>query len=174
MTCEPNGVNQSGDSGNHDIKDNDVQVDFKLKIPDGVNFFGRTVNGEIQAENLAGNVVSKTVNGNIRISTGGYAQAKTVNGEISAKLGNGNWPGRLEFKTVNGEISVELPAITNTNVDADTFNGEISSDFPLTMSGKLFKKKVSGSIGSGDGSGRELFIKTLNGSISLRRAGLAN
>lgn len=171
MTCEPGGVRRSGESGNVEVKENDVRVDFKLKIPAGVNFAGHTVNGEIAAENLAGNVDTKTVNGNITISTSGYAAAKTVNGEISARLGNANWPGKLEFKTINGAISLELPAQTSTSVEAATMNGAISSDFPLTVLGRFSKRQVSGSIGSSDGSGRELLLKTLNGSINLRRAG---
>jgi DUF4097 and DUF4098 domain-containing protein YvlB len=112
-------------------------------------------------------VESKTVNGSVKISTSGYAEAKTVNGEISARLGNVNWTGALNFKTVNGEIIVELPADVGASVQASTFNGTINSDFPLTLLGKNSKRKLSGTIGGG---GRELLLKTLNGSINLRRA----
>lgn len=159
-TCEP-------DKGGQSIRNNDVSVDFSVRVPLGVGFVGRTVNGEISASSLAGNVISHTVNGAIKISTSGYAQAKTVNGEISAKIGDANWPDSLEFKTVNGEISLDLPAATSTEVQADTFNGEISSDFPLSLLGKMTRKHLSGRIGSG---GRSLVLKTLNGSITLRRA----
>lgn len=160
-TCEP------GRGGRMSVRNNDVQVDFSVKVPAGVAFNGRTVNGEIKASSLAGNVVSHTVNGAIQISTSGYAEAKTVNGEISAKIGDANWPDSLEFKTVNGEILLDLPANLNTEVKADTFNGEISTDFPLSLLGKMSRKHLSGRIGNG---GRELVLKTLNGSIKLRRA----
>jgi hypothetical protein len=160
-TCEP-------DKGGHmSVRNNDVNVDFSVRVPVGVSFVGRTVNGEISATSLGGNVLSHTVNGAIRISTSGYARAKTVNGEISAKIGDGNWPDSLEFKTVNGEISLELPSTISTEVNADTFNGEISSDFPLSLTGKVSRKHVSGRIGNG---GRSLVLKTINGSINLRRA----
>jgi DUF4097 and DUF4098 domain-containing protein YvlB len=112
--------------------------------------------------------LSHTVNGSIRISTTGYAEAKTVNGEILARLGDGTWPNAIEFKTVNGTITLDLPANLSTQVTADTFNGDISSEFPLSVLRTSGRKHLSGTIGSG---GRELLLKTLNGSINLRRAG---
>ncbi|MFN2493880.1 MAG: hypothetical protein ABR501_13455, partial [Pyrinomonadaceae bacterium] len=103
---------------------------FTIRVPAGVEFPGRTVNGEITAKSLGSNVQSSTVNGSINISTTGYAQARTLNGEISATLGDSNWPDALEFKTLNGEINVNLPASLNTQVQADTFSGGISLAFP--------------------------------------------
>jgi DUF4097 and DUF4098 domain-containing protein YvlB len=132
----------------------------------GVEFIGRTVNGEISATSLSGNVDSRTVNGSINISTSGYAQANTVNGEITAKMGSANWSDSLEFKTVNGGIDLDLPAALSTQIQADTFNGDIDSEFPVTTSGRISRKHMSGTIGGG---GRELLLKTLNGSIRLRR-----
>lgn len=160
-TCEP------GQGGRMSVRNNDVAVDFKVRVPAMVSFEGRTVNGEISAKSLGGNVITHTVNGAIEISTSGYAQAKTVNGEISAKIGDANWPNALEFKTVNGAISLDLPGNISTDIKAETFNGEISSDFPLSVQGRVSRKHLNGTIGSG---GRELVLKTLNGSISLRRA----
>lgn len=150
------------------VRNNDVQVSFKVKVPAGVDFLARTVNGEVSAESMSSNVYAKTVNGSIKLSTTGYADAKTVNGEIFAKLGNANWTGSMNFKTVNGEINLELPASTGAVVNAKTFNGEISSDFPLVGLTKISKRQLTGTIGGG---GRELILKTLNGSISLRRIG---
>jgi len=159
-SCEP------GKGGHMNVRNNDVQVDFSVRVPAGVGFIGRTVNGGISATSLSGNVMSSTVNGSVKISTSGYAQAKTVNGEISVKIGDANWPDSLEFTTVNGEISLDLPATVNTEIKADTFNGEISSDFPLSLPNRTSRKHLSGRIGNG---GRELILKTLNGGINLRR-----
>ena len=155
--------NQS-DSG---INNNDVRVDFTVRVPAGVAFVGRTVNGDISAMSLSGNVNTKTVNGSIRISTTGYAQAATVNGEISARLGDANWPSAVNFKTLNGEINLDLPANVSTDVDAETMNGQINSDFPINLTSIKSRTKVRGTIGSG---GRTLNLKTLNGSINLRLA----
>lgn len=162
-TCEPGQGN-----GRMNVRNNDVKVTFKVRMPAGVGFIGQTVNGEISALSLGGNVESHTVNGSINISTTGYARAKTVNGEIAAKLGDKNWPDSLDFKTVNGGITLDLPPAINTRVEAETLNGDISSDFPLTVMGRTSRRHISGTIGGG---GRELTLKTVNGDIHLRRAG---
>ena len=163
---EPNSCEPGQGHGRMNVRNNDVKVDFKIRVPAKVDLISRTVNGEINALGLAGNVESHTVNGSINISTSGYAQAKTVNGDISAKLSDANWPGALDFKTVNGGISVNLPSETNSSVDASTVSGDISSDFQLTILGTMSRKHLSGTIGGG---GRELNLKTVNGSIHLRR-----
>jgi hypothetical protein len=168
-TCEPGEERgRRNSSATISLQHHDVRVDFLVRVPAGVAFAGRTINGEISASSLRGNVVSRTVNGSISISTSGYAEGKTVNGEIAANLGNTNWSGPLEFTTINGGINLKLPATVNTEVNAETLNGEISSDFPLTLPGIFSRKRLSGTIGSG---GRKLTLKTLNGSIHLSRAG---
>lgn len=164
--CGPGDSESKNGSGN--IRNNDVQVNFTIKVPDRVGFIGKTVNGAISATSLSGNVTTRTVNGEIKLSTTGYAEATTVNGEIAARLGNAQWPNTLTFKTVNGEINIDLPPSVSTEVDAETLNGSINSDFPLEVTNLKGKKHVKGTIGTG---GRDLILKTLNGSINLRRAG---
>jgi hypothetical protein len=177
-TCEPGPGGQGNSSAPINVRNNDVRVDFIVRVPPHIGFIGRTINGEIGATSLASNVVSRTVNGSIKISTSGYAEATTINGEISAKLGDGNWPQSLVFTTINGGITLDLPSNANTEFKAETLNGSITSDFPLNMnsnsSGRpnvnawTSRRRVSGRIGVG---GRELILRTLNGSINLRLAG---
>ena len=155
-------------NSNSSVKNNDVSVDFTVRVPAQVTFVGKTVNGGISATSLSSNVVARTVNGSIKISTTGYAEAATVNGEISARFNDATWTKELSFKTVNGEINLDLPAGLSTSVDAQTMNGAINSDFPLEVSNLKGRQFLKGVIGSG---GRELVLKTLNGSINLRIAG---
>ncbi len=162
-TCEPGQGN-----GRMNVRNNDVKVAFKVRVPAKVGLIGRTVNGEITALELTGNVESHTVNGSIKISTSGYARAKTVNGDINAKLTDATWSGALDFKTVNGGITVDLPSEINSTVEASTVSGDISSDFQLTILGTMSRRHLSGTIGGG---GRDLNLKTVNGSIHLRRIG---
>ena len=160
-TCEP-------DEGGHmNTQDNDVVVDFTVRVPAGVRFVGRTVNGAVDAANLGGDVEANTVNGSIHVSTSGYAQASTVNGSITASLGRAGWSDVLEFHTVNGAITLDLPANVSTEVRASTVNGDIETDFPLMVTGRLGPRRVTGTIGSG---GRRLALETVNGSIRLRKA----
>ncbi|MDQ3817204.1 MAG: DUF4097 family beta strand repeat-containing protein [Acidobacteriota bacterium] len=157
---------EAGERGSSHVRNNDVQVDFTVRVPQGVRFSPRTVNGDIETSALGGDVDAKTVNGSIKIAAVGIASAKTVNGSIEASLGNANWNGTLDFKTVNGGITLDLPSNTNAQVEADTLNGEISSDFQLTTQTRYDRRHLSGTIGAG---GRELSLKTVNGSIHLRR-----
>src|SRR5258708_32870048 len=92
------------------VRDKGVTVDFAVGGPAGVRFLGKTVNGEVAAADLAGDVQANTVNGSIRISTAGYAEAQTVNGEIVASLGRATWSNALEFRTVNGGMPRRPPA----------------------------------------------------------------
>jgi DUF4097 and DUF4098 domain-containing protein YvlB len=82
-------------------------------------------------------------------------------------MGRADWTGDAEFATVNGSIVLALPAGTGADVDARTVNGDIQTDFPLEVSGRLSKRKLSGRIGGG---GRRLSLETVNGSIELTRA----
>ena len=169
-SCEPGGLDgseQPHSSGNRNIRNNDVQVDFTVRVPARVGFIGRTINGEISATSLSSNVITRTINGSIKISTNGYAEAATINGQISARLGNTNWPKSLAFTTLNGGITLDLPANLSTEVEAQTLNGSIVSDFPLNLTNLNRGKQVKGRIGAG---GRELVLKTLNGRINLRIA----
>ena len=157
------------------VDDNDVVVDFEVRVPVGVSFVGRTVNGGIEAEGLHGPVEANTVNGSIGLSTGGTARASTVNGSIVAALGSASWKGNLGFSTVNGGIELDFPPGLSTEVHAETLNGEIISDFPMTVgddhvsrrSGirvRLNRRRISGTVGSGGGG---LSLSTVNGDIRL-------
>jgi hypothetical protein len=158
----------AGDEGHSSVQNNDVQVEFVVRVPAGVRFRGHTVNGEVEARSLGADVEASTVNGSVHVSTTGYAEASTVNGEIVASLGRADWTEELEFETVNGSITLNLPASTSTLLEAETLNGDITTDFSMTVQGRFSKRHVSGTIGDG---GRQLSLKTVNGSIQVRRAG---
>ena len=96
-----------GKGGRMKVKDNDVSVEFRVKVPAGVRFVGRTVNGGIDVampEGLSADVKASTVNGDIRTEF-----PLTVTGTISKRrvegtIGSG---GRLlEMETVNGGIEL--------------------------------------------------------------------
>jgi hypothetical protein len=155
-----------GDQGRLGARDNDVQVEFRVRVPSGVRFAARTVNGGVSVRGLDADVEATTVNGGVRVETNGRAVARTVNGSIDARLGRAAGREPLSFETVNGRIEVELPDGASAEVDARTVNGSIDSDFPLEVRGRWSRKRASGSIGSG---GRTLELRTVNGSIRLRR-----
>lgn len=147
------------------LKDNDVSVDYEVRVPRGVRFEGRTVNGGIDAIDLAGPVLATSVNGSIEVSTSGPAEAQTVNGSISASMGSARWERALKFRTVNGRIDLLLPADTGAEVSASTVNGDIDTDLPLRVRGTFGPRSIRGTIGAGGG---DLDLETVNGGIRLR------
>jgi hypothetical protein len=162
---EPN-VCEPGAGGKSNTRDNDTTVHFEVRVPYGVGLLARTVNGEINAESLQGDVDARTVNGSIRLATTGLAEANTVNGSVHVTMGRADWPNGAEFKTVNGGITLNLPVVFDADLRADTLNGSITSDFPITVLGAVSPRRLHGTIGAG---GRTLRLSTVNGSITLLR-----
>ncbi len=159
--CEP------GDRWHSSTDNNDVTVDFEVQVPAGVEFNGQTVNGEMSAEGLKGDVRASTVNGSVKVSTTGLAEASTVNGSVYAQMGRADWTNDLEFSTVNGGITLILPnGKLDTEVRANTVNGDIETDWPLTISGRFSQRRLRGTIGAG---GRALSLTTVNGEIRLKK-----
>ena len=156
--CKP------GSGGRSSSRNNDTVVNFTVRVPAGIGFIGRTVNGAVDGESLRGNAEGHTVNGSIRLVTTGLANATTVNGSIHATLGRADWPDGADFKTVNGEITLKLPASINAELRADTANGSIKSEFPIAVTGQIDPRRLQGTLGSG---GKRLALSTVNGSITL-------
>lgn len=157
--CVPGG-------GSMNTRNNDVQVDFTVRVPRGVAFEGATVNGDVEANGLTGAATVSTVNGDARLETSaGDASATTVNGSVTATV-RAMGERSLRFTTVNGSVNLSLPATLSAELEASTVNGSITSDFPVQVQGRMSPRRMNGTIGQG---GRSLHINTVNGSIRLRR-----
>jgi hypothetical protein len=162
-----------GDDWHSSTENNDVTVNFTVRVPAGVDADLQTVNGEVEATGLQGYVDARTVNGSVVVSTSGTAEASTVNGSIRASLGRADFR-HAEFTTVNGGITLELPGNLAAEVRAETLNGDIDSDFPMTIQGtrRFSPRRIVATIGN-EGAGRTLYLKTVNGSLKLRKTGAA-
>ena len=156
----------AGDDYQMNVSDNDVQVNFKIKVPRGVLLDAHTVNGGIEADGLTADADLSTVNGSITVTTSGVVEASTVNGRIDARIGRADWTGTLEFKTVNGGVTITAPADLSADLEASAVNGGIESDFPVTVSGRMDRQNLRGRIGQG---GRKLELETVNGGIRIRK-----
>jgi DUF4097 and DUF4098 domain-containing protein YvlB len=159
--CEP------GNGGRSNTRDNDTVVNFDVRLPKGVGFLGRTVNGEVDGESLQGDVEAHSVNGSVRLTTTGRALASTTNGSVNVTMGRADWPNGARFSTVNGGITLTLPSRLDAELRAEMLNGSLTSDFPVNVTSTDGPRRLRGTIGSG---GRELNLSTVNGSIRLLRA----
>lgn len=158
--CKPGG-------GRTNVRNNDVNVEFELRVPKGVQFEGRTVNGSIRAE-VDGQAAVSTVNGSIEITAGTLTEATTVNGSIRADVRSDlNSAEDIKLSTVNGSVRLSLPESVDAEVSAKTVNGGITSDFAeIEVLKKWGPRSASGKLGRG---GRDLELSTVNGGIRITK-----
>lgn len=158
---EPANICLPGLQGHLGSRNNDVQVDFTVRLPAGVHFTGVNVSGNVAA-NVQGDAFATTVSGNIEITASGIASATTVSGSIDARVGKADWGRDLSFTAVSGNVTVEVPSNTNASVVATTVSGSVSSDFPLGGTAR----SRAGDLGEG---GPRLGLTTVSGNVRLRR-----
>lgn len=185
--CDDDGMHSRRNDDDDDRKDrHDVRVRFTVKIPPGVRVSAGTVNGEmrvrdvssdvrastvnglVEVRNVGGEVRANTVNGGVDVTTrNGPVNANTVNGDIDVRMTMLSRDGEMNFHTVNGSVTVETPPGLDADVSLDTMHGSITSDWPVQLSGKFGPRHAEGTIGRG---GRSIKLKTLNGSVELKKA----
>ncbi len=166
---EPYECRPGGWRNNVNIDDVDVDVDFEVRVPSGVRFTGRTISGDVEAEDLGAFVLARTVSGDIYVSTSDLADAVTVSGSIEVAMGRADWSGDLEFHTVSGDITISFPESLDTEIEFESLSGDMDSDFPITITSRRNRwigGRISGTIGEG---GRSLSLKTVSGDVRLQR-----
>jgi len=140
-------------------------VNYTVKVPRWANVRLETTNGDVQVNDLAGELRVEATNGRIQ-ATGleNSARVNTTNGAISldfSKLGEDG----VECETVNGQITVALPKDASADVDARVTNGSISTgDVGLSITEES-RRRVEGRLGSG---GTRVLLQTVNGMIRLK------
>ena len=149
-------------------RDNDVTVDFEVRVPRGVKFNGSSVTGSVRATGLTADVKASSVSGDVRVSTTGIVRASTVSGSIKVRMGRTDWDETLGFSTVSGNILLEMPGELNTDIRMTTVSGSLDSDWQMTVgnSRRFGPRNLNGRIGNG---GRELRLSTVSGDVELRR-----
>jgi hypothetical protein len=150
-----------GLQGNISTRDNDVKVEFTLRVPAGVQFVARVLGGDVVADGLESDVFANTTGGDVTVTTTGISEASSVYGSLNVTIGQAD-PGRdLAFRTVNGNVTVRVPANTNAGVLATTTYGAIASEFQLE--GTRYIR--TGTLGIG---GPRLTLSTIDGNVNLR------
>jgi hypothetical protein len=128
---------------------------------------GTTHNGEVTAEKISGTAELQTHNGSVICEeVSGDMELQTHNGSVNASY-SAAAPSvcNVSIVTHNGDVSLITPPDFSSKVDVSTHNGSINTDLPVTVIGKVTKRKLAGTIGTGEG---ELYLETHNGSIKIK------
>jgi hypothetical protein len=148
-------------------RDNDVTVDFSVRVPRGVKVGAHTVNGEVRVDDAAAEVDAESVNGSVIVSTvGGPVNAHTTNGSVRATMGKFDLNSDLSFSSINGSVVVEFTGDINADVELATTNGRFLSDFPVTITGRIDPRRLRATLGKG---GPRIRLMTVNGNVELRK-----
>ncbi|MCZ6506870.1 MAG: DUF4097 family beta strand repeat-containing protein [Acidobacteria bacterium] len=144
-----------------------ARVSYRIRVPGGIAIRALTVNGNITVEAIDGKVDAETTNGQIVIR-GAQAStiASTLNGSIRADFGSVSDAGEINFRTTNGAITVYAPHDLGCSVDASSVHGSVTTDFLIVVQREHGRKQLRGDI---NGGGRRLSLRTVNGSIQLRK-----
>jgi hypothetical protein len=166
-SCDENGY-RSRSEGRDRNRNNDVSVQFTVRLPAGVKINAGTVNGGITIDGATSEVRAGTVNGEVEAySTGGPVTASTVNGNVHVRMGRLSGDRDLSYGTVNGNIVVEFQGDVDADVELTTVNGRLHSSFPLQLQGRIDPRHLRATIGKG---GRRLRLTTVNGNVELRKS----
>jgi DUF4097 and DUF4098 domain-containing protein YvlB len=162
-----------------------VSVSLDATVPNQTSAELTTHNGALKIKNLTGQLNATTHNGgvtaeqvtgttNLRTHNGGITckeisgdtQLRTHNGGIKAAYAKNASPVCIiSIVTHNGGVDFTAPPNLSAEVEVATHNGSINTDLPITVIGKVTKRKLTGTIGAGQG---KLHLETHNGSIKIR------
>ena len=169
----------------HLVLNHSIQVSLDAKLPNQTDLQLTTHNGAVKIDNITGQITATTHNGNVFASQiSGNTKLKTHNGSVTGKQLSGD----INFRTHNGKINaayaksappvcdvsltthnggINFTAVPNYSaaIDATTHNGSINTKLPITVIGTVNKRKLTGTIGTGQG---KLHLETHNGSISIK------
>src|SRR5207237_10390780 len=108
----------------HNMRNNDVTVQFRVMVPRGVKIGVSSVNGAVSVEGATSEVEASTVNGEVEAtSSGGPVNASTVNGSITARMGRFDNDEDLNFSTVNGSVVADFTGDLEADMELTTVNG---------------------------------------------------
>ncbi len=156
---------------------NDVEIEFVVDLPRGVDVRLSTAVGDVTTGPLRGSVEARSGSGDIEITTTEHASAETRSGDVRVSMGQTRWNGSLRLSTLSGDVRLALPAESSVELSATTRTGTIRSDFDLGRPERVSwgaRRKPSGSVGTsvhgviGEG-GRELKLETLSGNVVVKR-----
>jgi hypothetical protein len=151
-----NGADLSTTSG--DIEVENVMGNVDLHV----------TSGTITAIQIKGSVDAETTSGGIRlmdVSEARVVKAKVLSGSVVYE-GEIKSDGRYSLQTHSGRVEMRIPSDSAFDLEAKTFSGSIDSDFDITVSGKISRKEIRGSV---NGGGAIVDLSAFSGTIRIKK-----
>lgn len=157
---------------------------LEIRVPSKTNLELSSVNGgTITVENVEGELEIQNVNGAVVLTNvAGSVVANSTNGGVTATLSRVTVDKAMAFTSLNGKVDVTMPATIKANLKMRSDNGDIFTDFDVqlrqgaaaapnaTRNNGRYRVEVNRSIlGSVNGGGPEIELRSFNGSIFLRK-----
>lgn len=175
--------------GSHEWWDQDcgyeVRFDIEIRVPRDVDVYLRTVgSGDIEVNGISGSFDIRNVNGSVTLlDVAGSGRASTVNGSVEVRFRE-NPRKACSFRTVNGTIRAAFQDPLAADLYLKTFNGDAYTDFDVVAlaeplqtarkrNGKTVYRYSDHSVVRAGAGGPRLLFDTLNGAISIVKAGQA-
>lgn len=142
-----------------------VSVEYRLRVPSGLQVSVKTENGGIGLHDVNGTVVASTTTGGVRgTNVSGAVSAHIVNGGIVMDVAR--IAGPIVLEAVNGGIRLDIPADLNADLEAHAVNGGVSTDDNLKVgASERSRTRLAGKLNRG---GTRISVNTVNGGIRLR------
>jgi len=167
----------------------DRRVEISIHMPRQGQVNLHTGDGSIHLSNLKGSMELDSGDGNLEVdSVDGTLRAHTGDGHIRAegrfdgleiRTGDGRVDTRAaagsslgagwDVETGDGSVTLEIPSNLAANVELESGDGHINLDVPLTVEGRLKDNHLHGKM---NGGGPPLRVRTGDGSIELKNAGI--
>ena len=163
-TC--NSPNRGRRNNWNDNDNNDVEINYTVRLPAGVELNVNTIDGLVDVRGVDTPARINTVDGDIIYEGVAPSRLNTVDGDIRASI-TGAWSVDASMNTVDGSIEVTLPADAALEVRGSTVDGSFRTDFPMTVRDKWGPRSIQGTIGTG--GTRSLRLGSVDGDITLRR-----
>lgn len=154
------------DSSWREEKENVVETDFEIEVPQRIRLDVHAFSSDMHIENIDGRQKLYSFSGTIRVDDAtGPLEAETFSGEIKAALDRAAAAPDVEASTFSGDIEVKLPPSPQGRIDFNSFSGSLQSDVPMVYrTGN--RRHVRGDLGSGGTN--ELRFHTFSGDVRIR------
>ncbi len=164
--CDARGMHEDGN--NRWGRDRDrARYDLEVRVPRRMRVSASTVSGDVQVSGTTLEVRATTVSGDARVEdvrAQDRVVVTSVSGDVTARLAALARGTDLQLKSVSGDITLTLPPSAGFALDMSTVSGNLSSDFPLTMQGRVNRRRISATVNNG---GSDLRVSTVSGDVRI-------